>query len=197
MRNALRLLVSVLLFSTFVSAQDPAQTNPQQNHTQAVVLQKDEGEIRTRRPREVAMASREFTLKVSPKNNGSKHLVLGTEEITPGATIPKHKHHGQDEILLIQTGTAHVWLGDKEYDGLPGSMVFIPSDTWISLKNTGKENISLIYIFSDPGYDDTMRCSSVPKGQPAPPISNEEMRACSHQGHAEFEALEAEMRFTE
>src|SRR4051794_26154675 len=151
MRNSLRLLVSVLLFSTFVPAQDPAQTNPQQSPTQAVVLQKDEGEVRTRRPREVAMASREFTLKVSPKNNGSKHLVLGTEEITPGAIIPKHKHHGQDEILLIQSGTAHVWLGEKEYDALPGAIVFIPSDTWISLKNTGKENISLTYIFSDPG----------------------------------------------
>jgi mannose-6-phosphate isomerase-like protein (cupin superfamily) len=190
MRNSLRLLVSVLLFSSFLPAQNPAETKPQQSPTQAVVLQKDEGETRTRRPREVAMASREFMLKVSPKNNGSKHLVLGTEEILPGGMIPKHKHHGQDEILLIQTGTAHVWLGDKEYDALPGSMVFIPSETWISLKNTGKENISLTYIFNEPGYEDTMRCSSVPKGQPTPPISKDELRACQHKGHAEFEALE-------
>jgi mannose-6-phosphate isomerase-like protein (cupin superfamily) len=194
MRNSLRLLLSVLLFSSFSTAQNPGQTNPQPSPTQAIVLQKDEGEIRTRRPREVAMASREFMLKVSPQNNGSKHLVLGTEEIAPGGMIPKHKHHGQDEILLIQTGTAHVWLGDKEYDALPGSMVFIPSETWISLKNTGKENISLVFIFNEPGYEETMRCTSVPKGQPAPPISKDELRACQHKGHAEFEALEADAK---
>jgi hypothetical protein len=33
-----------------------------------------------------------------------------------GGSIPKHKHLGQDEILLIQTGTVDVWLGDEERD---------------------------------------------------------------------------------
>ncbi len=28
----------------------------------------------------------------------------------------KHRHLDQDEILLIQSGTAHVWLGDEERD---------------------------------------------------------------------------------
>jgi hypothetical protein len=49
-------------------------------------------------------------------NSGSKHLVPDTEEIPPGGEIPRHKHLEQDEILLIQTGTAHVTLNDKEYD---------------------------------------------------------------------------------
>jgi hypothetical protein len=31
------------------------------------------------------------------------------------AFIQKHRHLGQDEIL-IQGGTAHVWLGDQERD---------------------------------------------------------------------------------
>ena len=57
-----------------------------------------------------------FILKVSPQNNGSEHLVLITEDPPPGGSIPKHKHLGQDEILLIQTGTVDVWLGDEERD---------------------------------------------------------------------------------
>jgi len=135
---------------------------------------KNEGEIRTRRPREgVASPSSDFLLKVSPKTNGSKHLLLGTEEIPPGAVIPKHKHHGEDEILLIQTGSAHVWLGDREYDAQPGALVFIPAETWIGLKNTGKENISLVFVWNEPGFEEMMRCASVPKGQVAPPISRE------------------------
>ena len=30
----------------------------------------------------------EFILKVTPQNSGSKHLVLGTEDIPPGGVIP-------------------------------------------------------------------------------------------------------------
>jgi len=78
-----------------------------------------------------------FILKVSPKNNGSEHLVLVTEELPRGAGIYKQKHLEQDEILLIESGTAHVWLGDQERDLHAGGLVFIPASTWIRLKNTG------------------------------------------------------------
>src|SRR5207248_11236797 len=62
-------------------------------------------------------------------------------------------HLGQDEILLLQTGTAHVWLGEQERDVHAGGLVFIPAHTWISLKNTGTEPVSLTFIFSAPGLD--------------------------------------------
>ncbi|HKW77168.1 MAG TPA: cupin domain-containing protein [Terriglobales bacterium] len=156
-----------------------------------MVLQQNEGELRTRRPREVASPSSHFLLKVGPSTNGSKHLLLGTEEIPPGAVIPRHKHHGEDEILLIQTGNAHVWLGSKEYDAKPGALVFIPSGTSISLKNTGNENISLVFIFNEPSFEKMMRCASVPAGKPAPPISRAEVKACYHEGHAELDEVQA------
>ncbi len=83
-----------------------------------LLLEKSEGELRTRRIHTDGSvpASSQFMLKVSPKNNGSQHLVAGTEELSPGAAIQKHRHLAQDEILLIQSGTAHVWLGDQERD---------------------------------------------------------------------------------
>jgi len=43
--------------------------------------------------------------------------------------------------------------------------VFIPSNTWVSAKNIGTEPVSLTFIFSAPGFDDTMRCNSVPAGE--------------------------------
>src|ERR1700740_1682585 len=113
MSNAPQLPIVLLLYALCVPAQSPAPDAS----GKAVVLQKDEGDLRTRRPREgVASPSSDFLLKIGPKTSGSKHLLLCTEEIPPGAVIPKHKHHSEDEILLIQTGTAHVLLGDKEYD---------------------------------------------------------------------------------
>jgi quercetin dioxygenase-like cupin family protein len=87
-----------------------------------LLLGKNEGELRVRRAESGApsqsaprpSAAVPFILKVSPKNNGSERLVVIAEELPAGATIPKHKHLGQDEIVLIQTGTAHVWRGDDE-----------------------------------------------------------------------------------
>ena len=99
------------------SAQSQATSNPAvagaEERAQPLILEKDGGELRTRRIHtdKSTVAAPQFLLKVSPKNNGSQHLVLGTEDLLPGARIAKHKHLIQDEILLIQSGTAHVWLG--------------------------------------------------------------------------------------
>src|SRR5260370_4219375 len=187
MAHAVKLLAVVLMCDQC----RPAQTVASEGGAKAIVLQKNEGELRTRRPREgVASPSSDFLLKVSPKTNGSKHLLLGTEEIPPGAVIPKHKHRAEDEILLIQTGSAHVWMGDKEYDAQAGALVFIPAETWISLKNTGKESISLVFVWNEPSFEEMMRCASVPKGQVAPPISRDGVKECYHHGDADLEIVQ-------
>jgi quercetin dioxygenase-like cupin family protein len=155
-----------------------------------LVLEKDQGEKRVRRPREkMPNPTSEFILKVTPQNSGSQHLVLGTETIPPGGIIPKHRHLGQDEILFLQTGSARVSLNDQDYEVHAGGMVFFPLNTWVSLRNTGTDPIQLIFIFSAPGFDEYMRCSSVREGQPAPPIPLEEVRKCAHQGHVEYDVL--------
>ena len=176
------LLIAVTLLAVTCSAQSQG--------AKILVLEKNEGEARVRRPRGVLPASiGEFILKVTPENSGSTHLVLGTEDIPPGGVIPKHKHLEQDEILLVQTGTAHVTLDDKEYDVHAGGTVFFPAQTWVSLKNISTDSISLVFIFSAPGFEKNMRCGSVPAGQTAPPINTDELKACAHEGHVEFEAL--------
>ena len=151
-----------------------------------LILEKGQGELRTRRLHtdKSTVASSQFLLKVSPKNNGSQHLVLGTEELAPKARIAKHKHLAQDEILLIQSGSAHVWLGSLESDVHAGGMVFIPSNTWISLTNTGTEPVGLVFIFSAPGFEETMRCNSVAGNEKPTPLTPEQRKECSHLGHS-------------
>lgn len=184
------LALLALLFGVVDLAQpqtsSPIHLSTGDGRAQPLMLEKNEGELRTRRVHtdKSSVAASQFLLKVSPKNNGSQHLVLGTEELLPNARIPKHKHLIQDEILLIQSGTAHVWLGDKERDVHAGAMVFIPSDTWISLKNTGTEPVSLVFVFSAPGFEETMRCNSVPANEKPTPLTAEQRKECSHLGHA-------------
>ena len=184
----------VILFVGLIAlcgARAQTSSSGAESSAKPLLLEKNEGELRTRRIRtdNKAVPAREFMLKVSPKNNGSQHLVLGTEELAPGAVIPKHRHLGQDEILLLQTGTAHVWLGDQERDVHAGGLVFIPTHTWISLKNIGTEPISLTFIFSAPGFEDTMRCNSVAAGETPTPITPEQRMECAHEGHAEYEDM--------
>jgi quercetin dioxygenase-like cupin family protein len=152
-----------------------------------LLLEKNEGELRTRRIHTDAgiPASSQSILKVSPKNNGSQHLVAGTEELAPGATLPKHRHFVQDEIVLIHSGTAHVWLGDQERDLHAGGLAFISANTWVSAKNIGSEPISLTFIFSAPGFEDTMRCNSVAAGETPTQITPEQQKDCAHLGHGE------------
>jgi quercetin dioxygenase-like cupin family protein len=173
------------------SNQSSAAPSPETN-VKPLLLERNEGELRTRRVHTDASApaSFQFMLKVSPKNNGSQHLVAGTEELAPGATIPKHRHLSQDEILLIHSGKAHIWLGNEERDLHAGGLVFIPANNWVSAKNIGTEPISLTFIFSAPGFEDTMRCNSVPAGETPTQITPEQQRDCAHLGHAENASMQ-------
>ena len=179
-------MVVGLCSSRAQSIQSSADLSPEAN-VKPLLLERNEGELRTRRIHTDASApaSSQFMLKVSPKNNGSQHLVAGTEELAPGATLPKHRHLAQDEIVLIHSGTAHVWLGDQERDLHAGGLVFIPANTWVSAKNISTEPISLTFVFSAPGFEDTMRCKSVPAGETPTQITPEQQKDCAHLGHAE------------
>ncbi len=175
------------LCSAFSQSNQLSTAASSETNVKPLILERDEGELRTRRIHTDASvpASSQFMLKVSPKNNGSQHLVAGTEELAQGAAIQKHRHLAQDEIVLIHSGTARVWLGDQERDLHAGGLVFIPSNTWVSLKNIGTEPISLTFIFSAPGFEDTMRCNSVPAGETPTQITPEQQKDCAHLGHAE------------
>jgi quercetin dioxygenase-like cupin family protein len=113
-------------------------------------------------------------LKVDPQNGGSAHLVFLTADLAPGGQIPAHHHPNADEILFLETGTARVRLGDVTREVHAGATVFIPSGTWISVWNIGKDNIKALAIFSSPGFEEYMRDVSVREGEKNTPMSESE-----------------------
>ena len=171
------ILGAVCAFQTRSAQSGSAPTS--QAGPEPLLLEKNEGERRIWREPPPG----DFMLKVSPKNNGSQHLVMGTEDMTPGDEFPTHKHLGQDEILYIEKGTVHVHLGDQERDLHAGGTVFIPAYTWVSVKNAGTETVSVVFIFSAPGFENYMRCDSVLPNEKVTPLSPEGQKACSHDGH--------------
>ena len=87
-----------VIFAASIFQARSAQTDSittSQSAAKPQLLKKDEGERRIRRD----PPSGHFIVKVSPKSNGSQHLVMATEDVAPGDQFPMHKHFGQDEIL--------------------------------------------------------------------------------------------------
>jgi len=115
---------------------------------------------------------------------------MGTEDVTPGDEFPLHKHLGQDEILYIEKGTLHVHLGSQEGDLHAGGTVFIPANTWVSVKNATSETASVVFVFSAPGFEDYMGCDAMLPNEKLAPLTVKEQRACSHQGHVVYKDLE-------
>jgi oxalate decarboxylase/phosphoglucose isomerase-like protein (cupin superfamily) len=80
-------------------------------------------------------------------------------------------------------------LADKDYNVHAGGIVFAPANTWMSLENTGTEDIQLIFIYSSPGFERYVRCTSTPIGQSASPLSVDQLRTCAESGHVEYQGL--------
>jgi quercetin dioxygenase-like cupin family protein len=178
-------MLAAVCFLQTRSAQSGSATTPRVA-PKPLLLEKSEGERRIWREPPPG----DFILKVSPKNNGSQHLVMVTEDMAPGDEFPTHKHLGQDEIVYVEKGTVHVHLGDQERDLHAGGTVFIPAYTWVSVKNAGTETVSVVAVFSAPGFENYMRCDSVPPNENVTPLSPEEQKACGHQGHVIYKDLE-------
>jgi quercetin dioxygenase-like cupin family protein len=178
------ILVAICVFQTRSAQRSSATTS--QPASKPLLLEKNEGERRIWREPPPGG----FVLKVSPQNNGSQHLVMGTEDLVPGDEFPTHKHLGQDEILYIEKGTVQVHLGDRERDLHAGGTVFIPAYTWVSVKNAAIETASVVFVFSAPGFENYMRCDSVLPNENVTPLSADEQKACGHQGHVIYKDLE-------
>jgi quercetin dioxygenase-like cupin family protein len=178
------LLAAAFIFQT-VSAQSPSASSSQV-FPKPLLLEKNEGERRIWREPPPG----DFMLKVSPKNNGSQHLVMGTEDMAPGDEFPTHRHLEQDEILYIVKGTVHAHVGDQEGDLHAGGTAFIPANTWVDVKNAASETASVVFVFSAPGFENYLRCDSVLPNEKVIPLSIKEQRACSHEGHVIYKDLE-------
>jgi quercetin dioxygenase-like cupin family protein len=137
---------------------------------QGLVLRLDEGERRVRR----TAGKGPFILKVDRRNGGSPDLVMGYEDIAPGAEIQLHRHLVADEIIFVHRGSGVATLGGREAPVTAGSTIYIPKNTTISLVSSGSEPLGIAFIFSRPGFEELMRENSVPEGQPIVPISPEE-----------------------
>ena len=156
-----------------------------------LILQAADGERRVRRPppSSVATLAAPLIIKVDRRQGGSPDFFVGYEEIPAGRAIAPHRHPDMDEILFVHRGTGHALVGGAEADVSAGATIYIPRDTRVSLRNTGAEPLTILFIFPNPVMAEYFRDFSVPEGDQAAPFTTEEFTSlrARYQSHVVFE----------
>jgi quercetin dioxygenase-like cupin family protein len=191
-RSLLSGCVAVSIAGAAIGAAQEVPARAPTMHAKPQLLERNQGERRLRRKTSNKLVAAEFLLKLSPSDNSSEHLVVGSEDLAPGAVIGQHKHLGMEEIVLVHTGSVHATVGEVEGDVHAGGLVFIPSDTWVTIKNTNDGPSNIVFIFSHPGFDDYLRCISFAPNEKEKDVflSRDERRNCAQNGHVVFKSLE-------
>lgn len=127
-----------------------------------------------------------FTIKVDNQFGKSEDFFVFAETLAPKQTIPFHKHHNAEEILLFENSGASVIVGEKSGEAGAHSLIFIPRNTWISATNKGSSPIHLLAIFSRHGFEKYMRAISAKPGEALTPLSQDDLTRLRSMGHATY-----------
>jgi oxalate decarboxylase/phosphoglucose isomerase-like protein (cupin superfamily) len=78
-----------------------------------------------------------------------------------------------------------VQLGAQFYSAVQGATVFIPQGTCVAVSNIGPDTLSIVFIFSAPGFEQVLRAVSSPAGAPPKSVSPAERAVAFHHGYAQ------------
>ena len=146
------------------------------------VLGAIDGELRILRGRKPIL------LKIDPTTVGSHHLLLGTELMPPGDSIPRHRHLHEEEAVFIHRGALDVQLATQRTMAGAGATIFIPESTWISLRNPGPDTAEIVYVFNEPAFAQCLREFSTVPGRTYREPSPDSVRAIRRTCHQDVPA---------
>ena len=90
-----------------------------------------------------------LTVIMSPEVTDTKQLTLLTSIIPPGSTTGPHKHE-VDEFMYVATGRGQFAEHGQGEIFEPDSFLFSRAGTEHEVKNTGKESLKLVCVYSPP-----------------------------------------------
>ena len=190
-RNALLLLIAAVLIARVTIGQEhkdgPQGTGKEEKAPASpapIILQEEEGDHLVHRAGPLGRVP--FTIKIDSQFGKSEDFFVFAETLAPHQTVPFHKHHNAEEILLFEDSGASVVVGNQAGKAGAHSLVFILRDTWISATNNSASPIHVLAIFSRHGFETYMRAISARPGEPLQPLSQGELTRLRSLGHATY-----------
>lgn len=82
-------------------------------------------------------------------NCGSEKIQVNHGVVEPGKALPGAAHEGHDEVYVILKGHAMLDMAGEMYELKPGTVVFIPGDTFHAIHNEeSKEALELVTVWA-------------------------------------------------
>ncbi len=85
---------------------------------------------------------------------GSKKIMLGVSTFTPGTDTPQ-KVHEEEELCFVIKGKVSITVNENEVPCSSSSAIYIPPGVPHGVRNTGDEDVVMVYVFSYPEYPPT------------------------------------------
>ncbi|HEX8102342.1 MAG TPA: cupin domain-containing protein [Solirubrobacteraceae bacterium] len=90
--------------------------------------------------------------KIPAEMTGGAYAVV-EHPMDPGALVPPHIHHKEDELSYVISGEVGVRIGDRNFTAGPGSYVFKPRGIAHTFWNAGPEPARLLEIIWPAGFE--------------------------------------------
>ncbi|MEJ7710328.1 MAG: cupin domain-containing protein [Pyrinomonadaceae bacterium] len=79
-------------------------------------------------------------------NSSITRCSLAEETLPPGAAVYLHKHQYTEEIYYILSGSGLMTIGDEQRTVGPGDAIYIPAQSFHSIKNVGLEPMTILLV---------------------------------------------------
>lgn len=116
---------------------------------------------------------------------GSDNLALGTQQVTPGAGIPVHRHLRMDEAFYVLDGAGVFTLNDVRHSFEKGATIYIPRNIWHGFENPDHE-LLLLWITAPAALDGFFRETCRPPGEPPKQLTHEQIQEIARRYWTEF-----------
>ena len=94
----------------------------------------------------------DVVIKMDPEQVGGG-FAAGTQTLSPGTEIPVHRHLQADRVFFIHKGQGRALVDQQAMTVLPGMTLFVPRQTWHSLRNTGTGAFQVVWIAAPAGIE--------------------------------------------
>ena len=100
------------------------------------------------------LAGREMRRLITHDTVGAKNLTVLVIEVLPGAEVlPCHSHDAEEAAYIVQ-GEGEFWIDGERGPFRKGEVVWFPQNCKHMIRNTGKETLRAVCIYSPPMHPD-------------------------------------------